>query len=336
MENRSKSTDKGRDDIDQHMEVEAEQAKWWNTVDEYLSDDEQTQNITKMNQVALIILRFETILALHRSLLATSNKNAAYIAALQRCITASRSIINTLHKALKGFGAFDGSPGPFGYQSTPLLWPSFTWAVWMSAFIICFAAAEEHLPRDVALRLADRSIQVLQHLALRGTSWPEACIVAIKNLTARLNGASARNSAVGARNTFTAMPSDSAAVSDNRFQPPHHASSEHSATRLHRVSGQATPTNAPTMPPFSYPWAQHPYMAMYPSNFSSSTSGINQSGTSIQEMNVQDHFLAGSGNFLGLARQLSDNPRPSDDITHIFSAEDMSFWMGDTGIGGGL
>ena len=79
------------DDVDQALEVEAEHTKWWNMVDEHLSNDEQTQTISKAHQVTLIVLRFESVLALHRSVLATSKKNAAYNAALQRCISASRS-----------------------------------------------------------------------------------------------------------------------------------------------------------------------------------------------------------------------------------------------------
>lgn len=157
-------------EADRLMEVEAEHAKWWNTVDEYLSRDECAPNIIKAHQVTLIILRFESVLALHRSILATSPKNSTYNAALQRCISASRSVINTLHKAIQGFGAFDGSPGQRGYESTPLVWPSFTWAVWMSVFIIVFAATENQVPKDTALRLADRSTQILQHLSLRDTS----------------------------------------------------------------------------------------------------------------------------------------------------------------------
>jgi hypothetical protein len=78
MENRNKST--MRDDYneaDKVMEVEAEHTRWWNTVDEYLSDDDATRSIIKAHQVTLIVLRFESVLALHRSVLATSKKNSA-------------------------------------------------------------------------------------------------------------------------------------------------------------------------------------------------------------------------------------------------------------------
>jgi hypothetical protein len=159
MENRNRIALRAdHDETDRTLDVEAEHNRWWNTVDEYLSDDEGTRNIIKAHQVTLLVLRFESVLALHRSVLATSQKNSAYNAALQRCISASRSIINTLHKALRGFGAFDGSPGQNGYESTPLVWPSFTWAVWMSVFIVVFAASEGQFARETALRLADRSI----------------------------------------------------------------------------------------------------------------------------------------------------------------------------------
>ncbi|CAN9172407.1 unnamed protein product [Alternaria alternata] len=226
------------DDIDQALEVEAEHTKWWNTVDEHLSDDQQTQTISKTHQVTLIVLRFESVLALHRSVLATSKKNAAYNAALQRCISASRSIINTLHKALRGFGAFDGSPGQHGYERTPLLWPSFTWAVWMSTFIILSAAAEEQVSRDIALRLSDRSVQILKHLSSRA--------------------------------------------------------------------------NEPSFP------------------------NVNLHHTDVQAANsLGTDYLAGAGNFLGIAQQYSDNPLPNEEIMHLFNGEDINYWFGnDSGMAG--
>jgi hypothetical protein len=151
LRNRSTLKDLSNED-DQALDIDAEHSRWWNIVDEYLSNAEQTQTITKAHQVTLIVLRFESILALHRSILATSKKSSFYNAALQRCISASRSIINTLHSALRGYGAFDGSPGQDGYETTPLLWPSFTWAVWMGTFIVIFAATEDQIPRSVACR----------------------------------------------------------------------------------------------------------------------------------------------------------------------------------------
>lgn len=334
MESRSRSALKGcHNDPDQAMQREAEHAKWWNAVDEYLSTDEQMQTITKMHQVTLIVLRFESILALHRSLLAASKKDATYHAALQRCISASRSIINTLHKALKGFGAFDGSPGVNGYESTPLLWPSFTWAVWMSTFIIISAATEEQVPRGVALKLAERSIEVLRHLALRRTNWPEACIVAIENLSARLNGASTRSSSIGPRN------SSAAPLSTSRFQHAQNnlpGSSSFRGHDQHRTFHQAASqprAPVPSIPTVASTSFQDP---------ASMTLGFNEFAPVMNRTNdvfthgmdfhdrtslVNTH-LGGAGTFLGLAQQSSDNPRPGDDIMQLFSGEDVASWTG--------
>jgi hypothetical protein len=277
------------------------------------------------------VLRFESILALHRSLLAASKKDTAYNAALQRCITASRSIINTLHKALKGFGAFDGSPGVNGYESTPLLWPSFTWAIWMSTFIIISAATEDQVPRDVAFRLSERSIEVLRHLALRGTSWPEACIVAIENLIARLNGATTRSSSVGPHNpSATTVPNP-------RSQHTQNSLAEYpgvSTSTNYRLYSQASRQNrafGPPIPPLAPTSFQEPVpSAVYLSELAPTVDRSN--GSLAPNMDFQDRIslanahLGGAGNFLGIAQQSSDNPRPSDDIMQLFSGEDFASW----------
>jgi hypothetical protein len=344
MENRNKFAIHG-DYIegDQVMEVEAEHTKWWNTVDEYLSNDDGTGTIIKAHQVTLIVLRFESVLALHRSVLATSKKNATYNAALQRCISASRSIINTLYKAIEGFGAFDGSPGQRGYESTPLIWPSFTWAVWMSVFIVIFAATEGQVTRDVALRLADRSIQILQHLALRGTSWPEACIVAVRNLTALLREGSTRSSTAApvGLSASSATFGQTGHTQRNRFsthdQPYHKGLNQ-------RRSGTATPRGGATMP-FGLPANFMNTFASAPHNLNgtSSNDSFNPSSAAIHNASMVDGtnpasaYLAGAGNFLGIAQQSSDNPIPNDEIMHLFNGEDMAYWLGgDLGFAGGM
>ncbi|KAI5380591.1 hypothetical protein J4E82_000548 [Alternaria postmessia] len=329
------------DDIDQALEVEAEHTKWWNTVDEHLSDDQQTQTISKTHQVTLIVLRFESVLALHRSVLATSKKNAAYNAALQRCISASRSIINTLHKALRGFGAFDGSPGQHGYERTPLLWPSFTWAVWMSTFIILSAAAEEQVSRDIALRLSDRSVQILKHLSSRGTSWPDACIVAVQNLAARLDKQSNRGP------TNTSGDSSRTAVRSTRNSslgvgnlPAQRQTSEarlanHTPVRPNPVTGINTPIGQPQR-------LNNQSHAVSSSTTFTNTANepsfpnVNLHHTDVQAANsLGTDYLAGAGNFLGIAQQYSDNPLPNEEIMHLFNGEDINYWFGnDSGMAG--
>jgi hypothetical protein len=333
MENRNKSALKDDyNEADRTLEVEAEHNRWWNAVDEYLSDDEGAQSITKAHQVTLIVLRFESVLALHRSVLATSKKNSAYNAALQRCISASRSIINTLHKALRGFGAFDGSPGQNGYESTPLVWPSFTWAVWMSVFIVIFAASEGQFARDTALRLADRSVQILQHLALRGTSWPEACITAVQNLTARLREGSTWSS--------TVAPAPESERRDTRTTSSVHMqdrNASRSRGNFPGLSGHITPRN--TMMPPGRPQISPRVPAPTSQDMTNSDAySLLNPFAPLQAPgmgNTASVYLSGAGTFLGIAQQSSDNPIPNDDIVHLFNGEDMGFWSGgNLGYGG--
>jgi hypothetical protein len=47
--------------------------------------------------------------------------------------------------------------------------------------------------------------------------------------------------------------------------------------------------------------------------------------------------LAGAGDFLGIAQQLSDNPIPDNEIMHLFNGDDFDFGMnGEFGFNGTL
>ncbi|KAJ4986959.1 fungal specific transcription factor domain-containing protein [Stagonosporopsis vannaccii] len=330
MKNRNRAAvNRGFQDDSPALLVETEHAKWWTMVDEHLSDPDLSQSIAKPHQVTLMVLRFETILALHRSVLGNPKHNTVFNVALQRCVTASRSIINTLHKALKGFGAFDGSPGQHGYETTPLLWPSFTWAIWMSTFVIIFAAAEKQLAHKIALSLADRSIEVLQHIAQRGTNWPESCIVAIKNLIKQLKrptdkGTNAtRPSAVELRPfradslSFQARPSVQNQRPLTRALGPDEPNQDPS---LHSVlANTASTSRIPAQASF-----QHAFGFANPDDYTSFDNAANQD--SFTAANIH---LSGSGDFLGIAQQMSDVPRPNEDINQLFSSEGISWWMED-------
>lgn len=341
MESRHRSTiNNNQNETETTLEVDADHSRWWNIVDEYLSDDERTQAISKTHQVTLIILRFESVLALHRSVLATSKKNAAYNAALQRCISASRSIINTLHKALKGFGAFDGSPGQNGYETTPLLWPSFTWAVWMSAFIIFSAATEHQVSKDVALKLADKSVQILKHLALRGTSWPEACIIAIENLKTRLRGSSTRSSTVAPRSASESrIPTNASAAAahvanlqSSRRGQGHvdqgDSIQQRSFAQPMLRGSSALPTMAGMSTSHMYNTHYNPYPMSMPNELLNLPGNLTHHNTINDAASLSNSHFARSGTFLGIAQQSSDNPLPNDEIMHLFNGEDVPDWLG--------
>lgn len=140
-------------ETDEPVVIEAELAKWWNEVDEYLdSNSLSSLPISQYHRVTLVVLRHESIIALNKHTLATSKKSSAYDAALQNCISASRSIINTLHKILQTWTDSSFSESSAVAPNSGLLWPSFTWAVWMSAFIVIYAANEDQITQDVSIR----------------------------------------------------------------------------------------------------------------------------------------------------------------------------------------
>lgn len=148
---RNKSVLYKQTDVNDAIVIDAKLSKWWNEVDEYLeSSSSGTLPISHYHQVTLVVLRHESIIALNKYTVATS-KGSAYDAALQNCISAARCIISTLHKALGPQNTNCTAP-----QESPktcgLLWPSFTWAIWMSAFIMIYAAKDGQAPQNVATR----------------------------------------------------------------------------------------------------------------------------------------------------------------------------------------
>lgn len=136
-------------DYDEAVTINAEMTRWWNDVDEHLeASNSEASAISSYHRVVLIVSRHEAAIALNKHILATSKNNAAYQSALQSCITAARAIINTLHIAAQGAAQQDAESLGGG----SLMWPSFTWAIWMSTFLVIYAANEDQIKYDVAIR----------------------------------------------------------------------------------------------------------------------------------------------------------------------------------------
>ncbi|EGY16138.1 uncharacterized protein VDAG_07302 [Verticillium dahliae VdLs.17] len=57
-------------------------------------------------------------------------------------------------------------------------------AIWISSFILIYAASERQLPLSSALRHVKAGKDMLRHIAARETAWPEYCLSAIDELTA--------------------------------------------------------------------------------------------------------------------------------------------------------
>lgn len=182
----NKSISHRQADPEYMLQVSAKVAKWANEVDSYLESQPQTHSRpSRLHQVILQVLKDESTITLYRPLLTASKSSPDYAAALQHCVSASRSIIKTLYEHIHVQQAFEEAV-------LPLCWPSFTWAIWMSAFIVIYAGIEQELAPPVATSLADRSIEILKHISTRGTPWPSACATAVQQLSDRLRERSKR------------------------------------------------------------------------------------------------------------------------------------------------
>lgn len=145
IELRNKSLHYVQRDPDQATAITAQLSQWWNDVEEF--HDSEEDNYTSVYHITVLtVLKHEAIISLNRPALAASRQGPAYDAALQYCIGSARAIITTLHKAITPRGNSQKT------ESLSLMWPSFTWAVWISTFILFHAASSNHISQGVVSR----------------------------------------------------------------------------------------------------------------------------------------------------------------------------------------
>lgn len=143
-----KSINHRQADPDASTAIIARMNKWRNDLETILDTTHDSKPIlNKYHGTTLSVLQHECTIILNRPLLAMGKDTQDYKAALQSCIGASRAIIGILHKYLTQVIQSDKQA-----TFTPLLWPSFTWAAWQSAFIATYAAMEGELPKQNASR----------------------------------------------------------------------------------------------------------------------------------------------------------------------------------------
>ena len=145
MELRNKSIQHSQKETDQAVAITAKLTQWWNDIEEF--SDFESPVMSTYHRTILIVLHHESIISLNRPILALSTTGSAYHAALQQCLGSSRSIISTLHEAI-----VPGRNGGEQHVALSLLWPSFTWAVWMSTFILFHAVNSKHISQSMVSR----------------------------------------------------------------------------------------------------------------------------------------------------------------------------------------
>ncbi|KAJ5108428.1 transcriptional regulator family: Fungal Specific TF [Penicillium angulare] len=162
--------------------VNGELSQWWNEVYDDVNpvgedldiDPEDGPALAPYHRLLLVVLRHEAIISMNRPLLAAEKPSPDYKNALQTCIGSSRSLLAALKKYMSSS------------SGAPLTWPSFTWTTWIACLILMYASCEGEFPVSTAMKYAAMGISILQNLALRGSSWPETCIEAIRSMESAL------------------------------------------------------------------------------------------------------------------------------------------------------
>ncbi|CAI7567400.1 unnamed protein product [Penicillium glandicola] len=227
--------------------VNGELAQWWNEVyDDVNPIDEPTEVgleqvpiLQPYHRLLLMILRHEAIISLNRPLLASEKPSADYKNALQTCIGSSRSILAALKKHMSS------------EPKSPLSWPCFTWSTWMACLILMYAAWEEDFSTPTALKYARMGIAILENLSLRGSSWPETCIEAIKGMESAFEAQAHSGQQVKTAATFNAERSAQPHVQTtpstdkrtSRMLPVQDGNNEISDTGLTPIRSQALAPN---------------------------------------------------------------------------------------------
>ena len=146
IELRNKSVHYVHKDPHQATAIAAKLSQWWNDV-EVLEDGDRSQRVSAYHLTILTLLKHESIISLHRPILAASRRGVEYDAALQLCIGSARSIITLLHNAIT-----TRDDGLGGHHPLHLLWPSCTWGIWISTFILFYAASNNDISHLVVIR----------------------------------------------------------------------------------------------------------------------------------------------------------------------------------------
>ncbi|KAI0904202.1 putative Zn(II)2Cys6 transcription factor [Ustulina deusta] len=140
-----------REDSERALRVHAELKRWTNEVYDLTSIHPQSQSspaedpggrgpdtpegcMHPSHRILLVILQHELILSLYRPLLVSDLGTLSSQAAFQECINASRAIIDTAADNSRDFGGKEPK-----LKNGHLFWPSLTWSIWMSCFVLTYA-----------------------------------------------------------------------------------------------------------------------------------------------------------------------------------------------------
>lgn len=273
LELRHKSVHVRQDSVERALHVQSRLTRWANEVHEIVTgegtDDEDDAYeslggprgkydgpISPFYRTLLLVLQHESTIALNRPLLAKKPPTSASQAALQACIGASRAILETVddpHLTTKD-----------DTLTIIAVWPLLTWAVWMSCFILTYAALEGVTSISSAQKYAKRSLCILKHLSKRGTIWPDSCSKAVEHLISALEKRKLKATAV----SDDSRTQDPAAADDRVDWRDSAGQKTHKRTRPTRIADSTSisrprpgtePGDSPSFPSKAQPRDETPY-----------------------------------------------------------------------------
>ena len=155
----NKSISHRQTDTGSFQKLNIEIMKWTNEVEEYIEcRAPQVTSLGPTQRSILSALKHEIIISLNRPLLTASKSSSEYSAAMQTCISASRSLIDELHQ--RTFPKHIVSTSSLNSASViPIFisWPFMTWSVWIGAFLILFAGIEKEISQGAAIKYVSSS-----------------------------------------------------------------------------------------------------------------------------------------------------------------------------------
>lgn len=245
LELRNKSLTVRNDSLDKTIAVHAELSKWINETQEIIElinvnpastvDDRvlTPKAISTAQSLIIQLMQHESVLALNRPGVTANAGTPAGVAALQNCISASRSIISLLDAYIT-----ENTPSTDTWRmDVPLPWPLLTWSVWMSCFVLVYAALEGHTTLNSAFTHAIKTEKILKHLSLRQTTWPDSCAEAVRHLVAALSAKCDKKADKDTIQKASRATSDKAEAVHTKITTAEHVAQ--SSSRRHRQSYQA-------------------------------------------------------------------------------------------------
>lgn len=154
LELRNKSIHTRQDTAERVVSVQTELAKWSNEIQDVVEDtddaDDSEPKISGSHRLVLLLSKYESTISLNRPIMASGPSTPLWSSAMQACISAAKSICIAMKRHSSQ------SKASMSQTETtlvrPMLWPSFIWATWISAFVLAYAAFEQQMSLESALR----------------------------------------------------------------------------------------------------------------------------------------------------------------------------------------